>query len=159
MRWLGGSQPYDGKLLSSGATVDQGLAPRDVFVEITTSTHQKAHLVREVLHERGFSFGAKGMQKHPKTGDVESTPYAEIGDSRQADLAAQIIARLQDKSAKGYPPDTVLIIYCVPNGPLSEEEWKDAVARVERSQPPHTFSEVFLVEPTIGNFSATIYGT
>jgi hypothetical protein len=41
VRWLGGSQPYDAILLSSGGLVSHGMAPRRIPIEITGSMHPK----------------------------------------------------------------------------------------------------------------------
>ena len=158
VRWLTGSQSYDGWLLSSGVIVDRGYAPEKICVEITTSVHENDRLVRQLLQEQKPVFGVKGILRDKKTRAIVSKPYAVINDERETDLAAQIIARIEDKSAKGYPPGTVLIVYCVLNGVTLETEWNEAVTRVEQAQVHHAFSEVFLVETTITNMSTTLYG-
>ena len=158
VRWLAGSQSHDGWLLSSGVIVDRGFAPKKVCVEITTSVHENDHLVRELLQEQKPVFGVKGISRDKKTRAIVSEPYVVTNDERETDLASQIIARIKDKSAKGYPPGTVLIVFCVLNGVTLETEWNEAVTRVEQAQAHHAFSEVFLFETTITNMSATLYG-
>jgi hypothetical protein len=158
VRWFSGSQSFDGWLLSAGAIVDRGLAPKRVCVEITAAVHQNDHLMRQALQEQRTVFGVKRISRDKKTRAIVSEPYVFTPAERAADLAAQIIARIQDKSAKGYPPNTVLVIYCVLLGVTYEDEWKDAVERVEQAQAHRAFGEVFLVETSVSSFSATLYG-
>ena len=158
VRWFAGSQPYDGWLLSAGAIVDRGFAPRKVFVEITAAVHQNDHLMRQALQEHRPVFGVKRISRDKKTRAIVSEPYVFTPAERAADLAAQIITRIQDKSRKGYPSNTVLIVYCVLHGVTYGNEWLDAVARVEHAQAHHAFFEVFLVETSIAAFSATLCG-
>jgi hypothetical protein len=158
VRWFAGSQPYDAILLFSGALVDKALWPKKVFAEVTTSVHQADHLVRELLHKEGSSFGVKGISRDKKTRAIVSKPYVERNDEREANLAAQIIDRLKSKSAKGYAQGTVLIVCCVPNGLLLEEEWDEAVKRVTRAGSHHAFREVYLVDTGSASHSATLFG-
>ncbi len=158
VRWLSGSQPYDAVLLLSGAFVDKGYDPKRVVVEITTSVHQNEHLARRLLHEQGPAFGVKGISRDKKTRAVVSTPYVTTNDETETDLAAQIIDRLKSKSAKGYSPDTVLIVYCVLNGVTLEEEWDEAVNRVTQADAHHVFREVFLIDTGSASYSANLYG-
>lgn len=158
VRWLSGSQSYDAILWSSGGLVEHGKAPRKLFVEVTTSVHQNEYLARRLLHERGGSFGVKGISRDKKTGGIVSKPYVDTPDELAADLAGQIIERLRTKSAKGYPLGTVLIVYCVPNGPIRDSEWNDAIERVTKAQLHLAFLEVFLIEPVM-SYSVTLYGS
>ncbi len=158
VRWLSGSQPYDAILLSSGAFVEQGYAPEKLVVEITTSVHKNEHLSREMLHERGYSFGVKGISRDKKTRAINSTPYVNTNDERVTDLACQIIDRIKSKSEKGYAPGTVLIVYCVLNGVTLEDEWGDVVKRVAQADAHHAFKEVFLIDTSSAAHSATLCG-
>jgi hypothetical protein len=63
VRWFSGSQPYDAILWSSGALVEHRMAPRRFLIEVTTSVHQNEYLARRLLHERGGSFGVKGISR------------------------------------------------------------------------------------------------
>ena len=157
VRWFGGSQPYDAILWSSGALVKHRMAPRKVFVEVTTSVHQNEYLARRLLHERGGSFGVKGISRDKKTGEIVSKPHVYRNDELARDLAEQILERLRSKSNKQYPQETVLIINCVPNALILGDEWKDAIERVTRAKVHLSFSEVFLVE-TVMSHSDTLYG-
>jgi hypothetical protein len=157
VRWSSGSQPYDAIVLSSGAFVDKNYSPRRFVVEITTSVHQNEHLARELLHKQGHAFGVKGISRDKKTRAIVSTPYVVTNDERESDLASQIIEQIRRKSGKGYPSGTVLIVYCVLNGVTLQEEWDEAVERVQRAEEHHSFQEVFLIETSISSFSATLY--
>ncbi len=93
-----------------------------------------------------------------KTRAIVSTPYVVTNDEREADLATQIIDRLKSKSAKGYPLETVLIIYCVLNGVTLQHEWDEAIRRVTQAGAHHAFKEVFLIDTSVASYSATLYG-
>jgi hypothetical protein len=133
------------------------MAPRKLFVEVTTSVHQNEYLTRRLLHEQGGSFGVKGISRDKKTGGIVSKPHLHTPDELAADLAGQIIERLRTKSAKGYLPGTVLIVNCVPNSLILDSEWNDAIERVTGAQLHLAFLEVFLIEPVM-SYSATLYG-
>jgi hypothetical protein len=158
VRWFSGSQPYDAVLLSSGVFVDKGITPRRVVVEVTTAVHQNDYLVRERLHEQEHAFGVKGVSRDKKTGAIVSEPYVVTNGERETDLATQIIERINSKSAKGYDTETVLIVYCVPNGLTLEDEWDEAVKLVTQAGVHNAFKEVFLVETGSTSRSATLYG-
>ena len=157
VRWFSGSQPYDAVLLSSGGLVEHRMAPRRTLVEVTTSVHQNEHLARQLLHERGGSFGVKGISRDKKTRDIVSKPHVHTNDELAKDLAVQILGRLESKAGKKYPPETVLIINCVSNGLILPSEWQDAIERVTKAHAHLAFSEVFLVELTMSH-SATLFG-
>jgi hypothetical protein len=49
VRWFSGSQPCDAILWSSGGLVEHRMAPRKLFVEVTTSVHKNEYLARLLL--------------------------------------------------------------------------------------------------------------
>ena len=157
VRWLSGSQPYDAILWSSGGLVEHDMAPRKLFVEVTTSVHQNEYLTRQLLHKRGGSFGVKGIARDRKTGDIISKPHVHTNDEPVIDLTTQILERLQNKGNKDYPAETVLIINCVPNHLILPSEWNDVIERVTKAQTHLAFREVFLVEMVMSH-STTLYG-
>jgi hypothetical protein len=157
VRWFSGSQPYDAILWSSGGLVKHRMAPRKLFVEVTTSVHQNEYLARHLLRQKGGSFGVKGISRDKKGGNIISAPTVHTPDELAMDLASQIIERLRTKSAKGYSPGTVLIINCVPNSLILDSEWTDAIERVTKAQAHLAFREVFLIEPVMC-YSTTLYG-
>lgn len=157
VRWLSGSQPYDAILWSSGALVEHGMAPKKLLIEVTTSVHQNEHLARRLLHERGGSFGVKGILRNKKTGDIISKPHVHTNDELATDLASQILERLKSKNNKDYPPGMVLIINCVPNSLILDSEWDEAIERVIKAKAHLAFREVFLIE-TVMSYSTTLYG-
>lgn len=157
VRWFSGFQPYDAVLWSSGAMVKHGVAPRRLLVEVTTSVHPNEYLARRLLHERGGSFGVKGISRDKQSGEIVSKPHVHNNDELASDLAAQIIERLQSKGKKGYSAGTVLVINCVANGIILPSEWNDAVDRVAKTQAHLAFREIFLIEMVMSH-SATLYG-
>lgn len=157
VRWFSGSQPYDAILWSSGSLVKKRVAPRKLFVEVTTSVHENDYLARRLLHECGGSFGVKGISRHKKTGNIVSKPHGHTPEELATDLADQILQRLKSKSAKGYPPGTVLIVNCAANSLIYDSEWNDAIERVTMAKEHLPFREVFLLE-MIMSHSTTLYG-
>lgn len=157
VRWLSGSQPFDAVLWSSGAIVRHGMAPRRLLVEVTTAVHQNEHLARRLLHEQGGSFGVKGITRDKATGQAISKPHVHVNDEIATDLAAQVAACILNKSDKGYPFGTALIVQCVANSLTLESEFADAVDRVRAMQIHHCFREVFIFE-SISLVSTTLYG-
>jgi hypothetical protein len=157
VRWLSGFQQYDAVLWSSGSLVEHGGAPRRVFVEITTSVHPNEYLVRRLLHQSGGSCGVRGIYRERKTGVIVSRPYVFSGGENAKDLAEQILQRLSAKTSKAYPPATVLIVNCIPNCLILEDEWKDAVEQVTKAGPKVAFREVFLLDMLMSH-TTTLYG-
>ena len=156
VRWLSGSQRYDAVLWSSGSCVTHGDAPRKVFVEVTSSVHPNEYLVRQRLEQRGGSFGVRGIHREKTTGIIVSRPYVFSGGENAKDLAEQVLLRLSEKAEKGYSPATVLLVNCIPNCLILEDEWADAVERV-RKGGPIAFREVFLLDMLMSH-TATLYG-
>jgi hypothetical protein len=74
VRWFSGSQPYDAILWSSGALVEHRAAPSKLLLEVTTCVHQNEYLTRQLLQERGGSFGVKGISRDKKTRHIVSKP-------------------------------------------------------------------------------------
>jgi hypothetical protein len=158
VRWLSGSQPYDAVWLNSGAFVEKGITPKKILVEVTTCVHPNEYLARQLLNEKGFSFGVKGISRDKKSSAIVSTPYVDTNDDKVTTLAAQIIDRIKAKTAKRYPPNTVLIMFVVLNGVTYQEEWDETISRVAQANEHHGFNEVFLIETTVAWYSATLYG-
>jgi hypothetical protein len=158
VRWLSGSQPYDAILLLSGVFVAKGYDPKKLVVEVTTAVHQNQHLARELLQKEGHSFGVKGISRDKKSRAIISEPYVATNDERETDLAAQRIDRIRIKSKMNYTSETVLIVYCVPNGVTLQDEWDEAVNRVTQAGVHHAFQEVFLIDTGSASYSATLYG-
>jgi hypothetical protein len=154
VRWLSGSQSYDAILWSSGSLVEHGEAPRKLIVEITSSVHPNDHLRRRRLHEHGGSFDVRGIRR--VGAEIVSEPYVFCGGENARALAQQILGRLGMKARKQYPPSTVLIVNCIPNCLILDDEWADAVEQVKNAGPIE-FREVFLLD-IVGRYTATLYG-
>jgi hypothetical protein len=142
---------FDGQLLDG---LDFCRNVYDLFDQVRGGPE---YLARRLLHERGGSFGVKGILRDRKTGDIVSKPHVHTGDELKTDLADQIIDRLKSKSNKNYPPGTVLVVNCVPNTLILESEWNDAIEQVTKAQLHLAFREVFLLE-TVMSHSTTLYG-
>lgn len=66
-------------------------------------------------------------------------------NERITNLSSQILECLKKKSAKKYPPGTVLIVDCVA-GLLDQAEWDEGVQEVRKAKLHSAFWEVFLCE-------------
>lgn len=146
VRWRAGYQSYDAILLAHGIRVEKGLSPRRSLLEVTTAVHPKEHLVRELVNAGGVSFGVKGVSRDKKTKKISSAACAHSGGELIADLTDQILSRLQDKGRKGDGPETVLVINCITNTLINEEEWQASIRDVREAGLHSGFREVFLVE-------------
>jgi len=158
IRWLSDSQPYDAIVWTPMIAVRKAGMPRKITLEVTTSTHQSAHLARKQLHETGGSFGPKDIRVDKTTRQIVSTPYVYNGAEHIGDLINQIIGRISAKAQKDYPPNTVLIINCETDGLILPDEWRSAIQHVENLGIHKSFREVFLYSPK-GNHTASIWGS
>jgi hypothetical protein len=144
VRWLSGSQPYDAIVWTPLEMARRTNIPRKIIVEVTTSQHENTHLARKQVHETGGSFGPKGIRINRKTGVPDSAPYVYSGTEHISDLASQLIDRIGEKALKSYPPSTALIVNCVPDRLIFEEEWVAAMNEVRNSGIHNAFREVFI---------------
>jgi hypothetical protein len=154
VRWLSGSQQYDAVLWSSGSLVEHGGALRKVWVEITTCVHQKDYLRRLELHQRAGSFGVKRIKKDGEA--VISEPYVWSGGENAKNLAERIVERISEKATKAYPSGTALIVNCIPDCLILEDEWTYAVEQVRKTMPSVEFREIFLMDLLMSH-TATLY--
>jgi hypothetical protein len=92
------------------------MAPRKLFVEVTTAAHPNEYLARHLLHEKGGTFGVKGISRDKKTRKITSTPTVNTPDELAHDLSVQIIS---------------LIL---------EPEWNDAIERVTQAKRASSLS-------------------
>lgn len=156
VEWLSGSQPYDAILYCSGTFVEKGLEPSQLTVEVTTAVHKNEYLARQRLSEQGFAFGNDQLARDRPSRAITSTPYVETPATKSGTLAKQIVAAIEKKAAKNYPPGTVLIVWCILNGVTHPEEWTDAVAQVRAADAHRTFKEVFLIDTSVRSYSARL---
>ena len=157
VRWASGSQAYDAILWSNGSCVERDNALKELNVEITTAVHPNDYLVRERVQKSGGSFGPKGIRRERKTGNIVSKPYVQDGFESAKDMAALIIARVNDKSRK-CSTETALVVNCVPPcGWMDENEWKNVIEQVRLAKLNIPFREVFLVDRFM-SYTATLHG-
>jgi len=124
IRWMGGNQGFDAQVYWSGPAVENLGLPRHRYVEVTTAGPSNAYLVRELLDTQGGAFSSKGTHREPKSRRIVSRPVVESSPDAVRELAGIVKARIDDKSAKAYPPLTSLVVACrrlrVRVGPRSE---------------------------------------
>lgn len=157
VRWKDGNQNYDARLLSSGALVDIGQAPKYQYVEVTTAVHENDHISRGMLNKNGLVFGVKGIKKHPETGEYMSEPHIYAGSELSQDLAAKILERIAAKAKINYPANTSLIIQCFLDTLFLEDEWDYAISKVKDNHVNHAFREIFVFDSN-HHYAATFYG-
>lgn len=158
VRWKDGNQNYDAYLLFSGALVDIRQAPKNQFVEVTTAVHENDHISRYMLNKDGRVFGAKGIKKHPESGEYASEPYVYTNSELSEDLATRILGRIAAKAKIKYPANTSLIIQCFLDTLFLEDEWDYAIAKVKDDTVDHTFREIFVFDSN-HHYAATLYGS
>jgi hypothetical protein len=156
IRWIGGSQSYDAYVGCSGSDVQHGGVLKRQFLEVTTALHENDYLVREHLNEEGFAFAPRGTRRDPKTRAVTSTPSVYGYRQPEAELVDQISERIAKKAEKRYPKPTLLLIRCVVNMPILDDEWDYVVQELRKREEPLPFREVILLEPVSQRFT-TLY--
>ncbi len=154
VRWRGGSQQHDARLLCSGVKAEYLRMPAVQHLEITTAVHPNEYLVREHLHREGFSFSPHGTRRDAITKHTVSTPTVRSGDEAQRELADRVRSGILAKAAKAYPPNTSLIVRCVVNAPVLDDEWDQVVRLLRNDDCPKRFREVVLMEPISGRVTS-----
>lgn len=154
VRWRGGNQRHDARLLCRGVKAERLGMPAVQHLEITTAVHPNEHLVREHLHRHGFSFSPHGTTRDPITKRTVSTPTVRSGDEPQRELADKVRAGILAKAEKAYPPNTSLIVRCVVNAPVLDDEWDQVVRVLRQGDCPKRFREVVLMEPISGRVTS-----
>lgn len=150
VRWLGGNQRYDARLRCEGKKAEHLHIPKVQHLEVTTAVHSNEYLVREHLHREGISFGPAGTTPDPKTRKTISKPTVHSGDEPQRELVEQVRSRIIGKTRMVYPPNTSLIVRCVVNAPVLDDEWDHVIRLLRQDDCPTRFREVVLVEPVAG---------
>jgi hypothetical protein len=146
IRWLGGNQRFDARILYRGAVADWMGIPKRQYLEITTAVQQTEHLVRQHLNATGGSFSARGTRRDPKTGKIVSVAVASEHSDDIAEFASLICNRVADQSSRGYPPATTLLVNCDLGVVILEDEWEEIVHAVRSalSSDQPAFQEVVL---------------
>jgi hypothetical protein len=150
VRWRGGNQRYDARLLYSGAKVEASDVARIQHLEITTAVHANDHLAREHLHREGGSFGAHGTTRDPVTRRTISRPASRRHEDVEREIVALARKCIESKNRLPYPRNTTLVVRCVATTVVMPDEWDRAVAWLREAPHPARFDEVILVE-SFGN--------
>jgi len=156
VRWLGGSQQYDARLLLSGRKVQYLKIPRVQHVEITGAVHPNDYLLREHLHTHGGGFGPHGTVRDPKTKRTVSSPVALSRTDALAEQVGFVRKRIDEKASKTYPPNTTLLVVLAGSSVLLEDEWDDILRDFSGERCPRKFREVVLAHPTSGRIDSLL---
>jgi len=147
IRWIGGNQSFDARVIYRGPLVDWKGIPKRQYLEVTTAVQQTEYLVRERLDSEGGSFTAAGTRRDSRTKKIISVPVVYEHADQVAELAALICNRVADKASRDYPPATSLLVHCDLGVVVLEDEWEElvravrALLRIEVTR----FQEVVLV--------------
>jgi hypothetical protein len=155
VRWRGGNQRYDARLLFSGATVDAYGIPAVQHLEVTSAVHENDYLAREHLHREGGSFGARGTTRDSVTKRTVSVPVLRRHLDNEHELVGMVRRRIESKSQLPYPRNTTLVVRFVAPSLVLQDEWDRAVQWLSAEPHPPGFVEVVLVEGG-GNRISTI---
>ena len=155
VRWRGGNQRYDARLLFSGAAVDAKGIPTVQHLEITSAVHPNDYLARGHLSRDGGSFGARGTTRDPITKRTVSVPVLRRHLDNERELVGMVRNRIEAKNRLPYPRNTTLVVRFVAPSLVVQDEWDRAVQWLSAEPHPSRFVEVVLVESG-GNRVATI---
>ena len=156
VRWEGGNQTYDAFIRCSGADIEHRGVPKRQFLEVTTAVHPNEYLTREQLNDEGLSWGPRLARRDRKTRRAVSEPAVNEYREAEAEHIEQILGVIRAKQAKRYPPSTSLLVRCVVNMPMLDDEWTYIASAVGKDCAHVPFREVILVEPISDQFT-TVY--
>lgn len=146
VRWRGGNQHYDARLLFSGAVVEAYGIPLVQHLEVTSAVHENDYLAREHLNREGGSFGARGTTRDPITKRTVSVPIRRKYLDNERELVAMVRRRIDSKNRLPYPRNTTLVIRYVAPSLVLQDEWDRAVQWLSAESHPSRFAEIVLVE-------------
>jgi hypothetical protein len=153
VRWKGGNQTHDAFIRCSGADIEHRGVPRRQFLEVTTAVHPNEYLTREQLNAEGFSWGPRLARRDRKTRRVLSEPAVNEYREAENEHIEQILDVIRVKQAKRYPPSTTLLVRCVVNMPMLDDEWAYIASAVRKACSSVPFREVILIEPISDQFT------
>ncbi|MFH1674450.1 MAG: hypothetical protein ABIF87_13620 [Pseudomonadota bacterium] len=146
IRWIDGNQNYDGIAYHYGDDVKKGLQPKKIYLEVTNAVHQKDHLHRKHLHEKGHVFGYGGIKLNKTTKEIESTPVVRNGYEHISELVDLVKRRIGEKEKKKYPDPCVLIIQYNTDTIICSDEWEVMIKALKGIPDRDRFREIFLLE-------------
>lgn len=146
IRWLQGSQQFDGILEQRGWYVEQGYFPTACHVEVTSAVHSNDYLSRELLTKSGVAYGVEGLSR-TKSRAIASQPVVHTNSEHVDAFVPIVLTQISKKAAIAYPEGAVLIIRCSLNTLYTPDEWQELCGKVQIALPQHSFREIFLCEP------------
>jgi hypothetical protein len=155
VRWIDGNQQYDAELVQRGAYVSENYYPANAFLEVTCTMHPNEYLNRELLENKGSTFGLEGIRRL-KNGDIESVPKGYTNREFVESYARLVKDRIASKASNPYPKDTTLIVQCTLNMPYMPDEWADLMARVQPALSGTPFREIYFYD-TLGQHCLAAY--
>ncbi len=158
VRWMRGNQPFDAKVETKGAMVDNNAWPASGTLEVTVAQHPNEYLMREILTSQGGAGSLDGLKrvKGPNgEKSIESTFTSYSNQSYIYGMATIVLDAIRAKAAKNYPDDTTLIVEVELNTVYLRNEWEKLIDLVRADRPSHTFLQVFLTADR-GGYTAVL---
>ena len=156
IKWLNGNQNYDAVIHQAGTLVEVSDIPKEYYLEATCAMHPKDYLSREHINNGNPVFGLEGLTRDKKSKTIISTPVVRRGLDFVSNFADIVINRIDDKSSKRYPDNTILVVECNLDTLYTDDEWEEMINLVKAKIKSHPFIEIFLCD-CILEHNATIF--
>ncbi|MCI0528223.1 MAG: hypothetical protein L0Y56_12360 [Nitrospira sp.] len=157
IKWLNGNQNYDAVIRQEGTPVEANDFPKECYLEATCAVHPNDYLSREHINNGNPVFGLDGLTRDKKSKTISSTPVVRSGRDFVRKFADIVINRIDDKSSKAYPDNTILVVECNLDTLYTDDEWAEMINLVKAKIKSHPFIEIFLCDSILEHY-ATISG-
>jgi hypothetical protein len=158
IRWRGGSQRYDARILVSGRKVRHFKIPAVQHIELTSAVHSNDYLIREHLDAEGGGFGPHGTTRDRASGRTVSTPVALSHQERLSEQVTWVRNRIDTKARKPYPSNTTLLVVLAGSSVMLDDEWQEIVQAFKAEPTPRRFREVLLAHPVSERITSIMAG-
>ena len=146
VKWVNGSQNYDAVIHQAATTVKTDEFPKECFLEATCAVHDNYHLSREHINNGNTVFGLDGLSRDKKSKTITSTPVVRSRRDFVHDFADIVINRIDNKSSKTYPDNTILVVECNLDTLYTDDEWGEMINLIKARIQGHPFIEIFLCD-------------
>jgi len=156
VKWLNGNQNYDAIIYHAGTLLETNNFPRECYLEATCAVHPKEYLSREHINNGNPVFGLGGLARDKKSKTITSTPVVRTGLDFIQKFADIVVNRIDDKSSRAYPDNTILVVECNLDTLYTHDEWEEMINLVKAKIQSHPFIEIFLYDCIFEHY-ATIF--
>jgi hypothetical protein len=156
VKWVNGNQNYDAVLHQTGFLVETNDFPSECYLEATCAVHPNDYLSREHINNGHTVFGLDGLSREKKSKAIKSTPVRRRGRRFVRDFAGIVVNRIEDKSCKAYPDNTILVVECNLDTLYSDDEWDEMINVVKEKIQSHPFIEIFLCDGILEHYTTIL---